>query len=122
MLIHISDRLGRDIRRAVEHSWRVNGLVNISALAEVVRKRNLADNVALEDIEEAMVRIACAIGAPCVFDQEEQAFLPPLEVVPGTTATMDPSPNGHGSFGTLKDVGRPDQRNDHDRAKEDGLL
>lgn len=76
----ISPRLREDIHRVVRQAKEASGSVNISVLAERVRRRHIAENVALEDIAEAMIHAAQAIGAPCVFDGE-CAFSHAIEII-----------------------------------------
>ncbi|WP_292377247.1 hypothetical protein [Mesorhizobium sp.] len=44
------------------------GIVNISAVAEQIRVRNLAENVALEDVEYLVLHAAQVLGAAIEFD------------------------------------------------------
>ncbi len=54
----ISPPLREDIHRVVRQAKEASGSVNISVLAERVRRRHIAENVALEDIAEAMIHAA----------------------------------------------------------------
>jgi hypothetical protein len=63
-----STRLRDDVRSAVQTAFRTAGIVNITAVAEHVRVRNLAENVALEDVESLVLQAAQLIGAPIEFD------------------------------------------------------
>ena len=63
-----STRLRDDVRSAVQMAFKTAGIVNITAVAEHVRVRNLAENVALEDIEHLVLQAAQLIGAAIEFD------------------------------------------------------
>ncbi|WP_027035124.1 hypothetical protein [Mesorhizobium ciceri] len=63
-----SARLREDIRSAVQIAFRKTGIVSITAVAEHVRVRNLAENVALEDVEYLVFQAAQLIGAAIEFD------------------------------------------------------
>lgn len=63
-----SARLRDDVNSAVLTAFRTAGIVNISMVAEQVRIRNLAENVALEDIERLVLQAAQLIGAAIEFD------------------------------------------------------
>ncbi|KQU83413.1 hypothetical protein ASD99_17285 [Mesorhizobium sp. Root695] len=63
-----STRLRDDVSSAVQMAFKMAGIVNITAVAEQVRVRNLAENVALEDIEHLVLQAAQLIGAAIEFD------------------------------------------------------
>ena len=63
-----SARLRDDVNSAVLTTFRKAGIVNISMVAEQVRVRNLAENVALEDIEYLVLQAAQLLGAAIEFD------------------------------------------------------
>ncbi len=68
MRYEYSTRLRDDINSAVEKAFKTAGIVNISVTAEQIRVRNLAENVALEDIEYLVLQAAQLLGAPIEFD------------------------------------------------------
>lgn len=68
MRYEYSTRLRDDVRSAVEMAFKTAGIVNISATAEQVRARNLAENVALEDVEYLVLQAAQLLGAAIEFD------------------------------------------------------
>ncbi|PBB24613.1 hypothetical protein CK228_09180 [Mesorhizobium sp. WSM4312] len=63
-----SMRLHDDVNAAVERAFKTAGIVNITVTAEQVRIMNLAENVALEDIEYLVLRAAQLLGAAIEFD------------------------------------------------------
>ncbi|SJM29878.1 hypothetical protein [Mesorhizobium delmotii] len=63
-----SVRLCHDVDRQVWAAARCKGIVNVTAVAETVRLRNLAENVALEDIECLVLQAAQFYGAAMEFD------------------------------------------------------
>ncbi|WP_095205028.1 hypothetical protein [Mesorhizobium carmichaelinearum] len=63
-----SARLRDDVNSAVQSTFRTAGIVNITVTAEQVRVRNLAENVALEDIEYLVLQAAQLLGAAIEFD------------------------------------------------------
>jgi hypothetical protein len=62
-----SSTLLEDLWRTVRSAISSNGTVNISVLAEQVRKRNEAENIALEDIERLLLEVATHSGAAVEF-------------------------------------------------------
>jgi len=58
-----SAHLRDDVNSEVQAAWRSQGIVNIALLAEAVRLKNLAENVALEDIEYMVMQAAQFYGA-----------------------------------------------------------
>ena len=63
-----SMRLRDDVNSAVEKAFKTAGIVNITMTAEQVRIMNLAENVALEDIEYLVLQAAQLLGAAIEFD------------------------------------------------------
>ncbi|MBZ9743397.1 MULTISPECIES: hypothetical protein [unclassified Mesorhizobium] len=63
-----SSRMLDDVYSAVQRAFKTAGIVNISAVAEQVRVRNLAENVALEDVEYLVLQAAQRLGAAIEFD------------------------------------------------------
>ncbi|MER8752318.1 hypothetical protein NKH57_24145 [Mesorhizobium sp. M1050] len=63
-----STRLRDDVTSAVLVAFEKNGIINITAVAERVRVRNLAENVALEDIEHLVLQAAQLVGVAVEFD------------------------------------------------------
>src|SRR4029079_4525913 len=70
MVRGFSNRLRDDAHCKVRQALRTNGIVNIIRLAEEIRLKNLADNVAREDIESLVMQIAQLYGAPIEFDDQ----------------------------------------------------
>ena len=68
MRYEYSARLCDDVHSSVQRAFATAGIVNISATAEQVRVRNLAENVALEDIEYLVLQAAQLLGAAIEFD------------------------------------------------------
>jgi hypothetical protein len=64
----ISQRLMMDLSDAVRQALTRDGIVNVPLLAEEIRKRNEAENVALEDIESQLLIQAQAFSAAMEFD------------------------------------------------------
>jgi len=63
-----SMRLRDDVTSAVQKAVATAGIVNITVTAEQIRVRNLAENVALEDIEYLVLQAAQVLGAAIEFD------------------------------------------------------
>jgi hypothetical protein len=63
-----SAHLCHDVDLQVRAASRSDGIVNVTAVAEAVRLRNLAENVALEDIECLVLHAAQFCGAAMEFD------------------------------------------------------
>ncbi|BCH01240.1 hypothetical protein BFX40_26395 [Mesorhizobium sp. SEMIA 3007] len=63
-----SMRLRDDVNSAVEKAFKTAGIVNITVTAEQVRVMNLAENVALEDVEYLVLQAAQMLGAAIEFD------------------------------------------------------
>ncbi|MDX8534322.1 hypothetical protein RFM41_24670 [Mesorhizobium sp. VK25A] len=70
MLRRFSNRLRDDAHCKVQHALRTNGIVNIIRLAEEIRLKNLAENIAREDFENLVMEIAQLYGAPIEFDDQ----------------------------------------------------
>jgi len=68
MRYEYSTHLREDVSSAVHTAFKTAGIVNITAVAEQVRLRNLAENVALEDIEHLVLQAAQLVGAAIEFD------------------------------------------------------
>ena len=63
-----SQFLRTDILRTAQGAISTFGIVNIPLLAEQVRKRNEAENVAVEDIEHELLQQAQFLNAAIEFD------------------------------------------------------
>lgn len=63
-----SECLRQDVISSVQRACKTAGIVNITMVAEQVRVRNLAENVALEDIEHLVLQAAQLVGAAIEFD------------------------------------------------------
>ncbi len=68
MRFEYSSQLREDVNSQVQAALHAKGIVNISLVAEEVRLRNLAENIALEDIEYLVMHSAQLYGAPIEFD------------------------------------------------------
>lgn len=68
MRYEYSAQLRDDVNSAVLAAFSKTGIVNITAVAERVRVSNLAENVALEDIEHLVLQAAQLLGAAIEFD------------------------------------------------------
>ena len=68
MRYEYSARLRDDVNSAVQAAFSKTGIVNIAAVAEHVRVSNLAENVALEDVEHLVLQAAQLLGAAIEFD------------------------------------------------------
>ena len=60
-----------DMKQTVELAMSRGKVVNLSVLAEQIRRRNEAENVALEDIIEHLMIQAQFLGAPMEFGGEQ---------------------------------------------------
>ncbi|WP_246673337.1 hypothetical protein [Mesorhizobium sp. B2-4-14] len=76
MRYNFSMRLRDDVNSAVRTAFH-RGIVNITAVAEQVRVRNLVENVALEDIEYLVLQAAQLFGAPIEFDAQSSGLALP---------------------------------------------
>ncbi|MBZ9986465.1 hypothetical protein LB572_05065 [Mesorhizobium sp. BH1-1-5] len=81
MLRRFSSRLRDDAHYKVQHALRTNGIVNIIGLSEEIRLKNVAENIAREDIEGLVMEIAQLYGAPIEFDERALAALDLPEVL-----------------------------------------
>ena len=63
-----SAHLCHDVNLQVWTAARCKRIVNVTAVAEAVRLQNLAENVALEDIESLVLQAAQFYGAAMEFD------------------------------------------------------
>jgi hypothetical protein len=63
-----SQKILDDLSEAVQMALSTRGIVNIPQLAEEIRKRNEADNIALEDITEMVMVQAQKFSAAMEFD------------------------------------------------------
>lgn len=87
-----SAQLRDDLNVQVLAALHSRGIVNVAAVAEEVRRRNLAENIALEDVEFLVVQVSQLYGAHMEFD--------------GLTAIIEEcgspdngQPNGNGGVG-----------------------
>ena len=60
-----------DIRKTVGSAIASEGIVHLSVLAEEVRKRNEAENIALEDVERLVMEAARDLRAAVEFNGPE---------------------------------------------------
>jgi hypothetical protein len=84
-----SSRLREDLNSRVLAALHATGVVNVAAVAEDVRLRNLDENVAREDIEYLVMQTAELYGAAMEFDCSLIA-----EIAEGTCPAAPAS--GHG--------------------------
>ncbi|MET3581999.1 hypothetical protein ABID19_005057 [Mesorhizobium robiniae] len=68
MRYRYSAHLCHDVELQVRAAACCERIVNVTAVAEAVRRRNLAENVALEDIESLVLQAAQFCGAAMEFD------------------------------------------------------
>lgn len=68
MRYEYSAQLRDDVNSAVLAAFSKTGIVNIAVVAERVRVSNLAENVALEDVEHLVLQAAQLLGAAIEFD------------------------------------------------------
>ncbi|TPK41945.1 hypothetical protein FJ492_18920 [Mesorhizobium sp. B2-5-4] len=71
-----SAQLREDVYSIVCAVFRTVGIIELSAVAERIRLRNLAENVALEDIEHLVMQAAQLHGAPIEFDTLSNGLAP----------------------------------------------
>ena len=64
----LSDRLMEDLSASLRTALSTQRIVNIARLAEEIRRRNEAENVALEDIQAQLVAQAQLFNAVMEFD------------------------------------------------------
>lgn len=65
-----SNRLRNDAHCMVLETMRRKGIVNIAGLAEEIRLKNAAENIAREDIEALVMHIAQLYGGIIEFDEQ----------------------------------------------------
>lgn len=65
--------LTSDISESIKTAFRDRGAVDIAVLAEQVRSRNVALNIALEDIEWAIVKAGQLLKIPMAFETRVRA-------------------------------------------------
>ncbi|RAZ90394.1 hypothetical protein DPM33_12750 [Mesorhizobium hawassense] len=70
-----------DAHCKVQHALRTKGIVNIIGLSEEIRLKNLAENIAREDIESLVMEISQLYGAPIEFDEHVLTALDLPEVL-----------------------------------------
>ena len=63
-----------DMAQAVDAALGRYGIVNVPLVAEQVRRRNEQENIALEDIEARVMRMAQVRWAPMEFDMPAMEF------------------------------------------------
>ncbi|MET0599496.1 MAG: hypothetical protein ABWZ57_16695 [Mesorhizobium sp.] len=63
-----SSQMRDDLAQSFHEEFSRNRIINISMLAEQIRKRNEAENVALEDISEWLLHFAKGANAAIVFE------------------------------------------------------
>jgi len=68
MFVNLSAAMRQDIIQAIRTATASHRIVQISQLADEVRRRHLAENVALEDIEEMLVGYAQVFSVMMEFD------------------------------------------------------
>ena len=91
-----SARMRDDVSSAVQMAFKTAGIVNITAIAEQVRVRNLVENVALEDVEHLVMQAAQLIGAAIEFDGlGHSEVLTEVEALAEVRKAASPFVNGH---------------------------
>ncbi len=65
-----SNEFKTDLSRSVMSSIASSGVVNVPLIAEEVRRRNEAENIALEDVELLVLETAQIFGAMLEFDSD----------------------------------------------------
>ncbi|GLS33136.1 hypothetical protein SAMN04488498_105315 [Mesorhizobium albiziae] len=65
----LSNQLQDDLVASFRTELQKNRIINIPVLAEQIRIRNEAENVALEDISEWLMHYAKSVSAPMVFEK-----------------------------------------------------
>lgn len=68
MKIVLSQQLLDDLIQSVRSAYHTQGIVNVSAVAEDIRSRNVPENIALEDITACVVAHAQLLNAAMEFD------------------------------------------------------
>ena len=71
MKIQLSSKMMDDLAEAVQIALAKKGIVNIPQLAEEIRKRNEAENIALEDITAEVMAQAQRFNAVMEFDSPQ---------------------------------------------------
>lgn len=71
---HFSERLHNDLIVATRTA-AASGTINIVSLADDIRRRNIDENVALEDIVHAVLRHAQWMNLPIEFSGADEALL-----------------------------------------------
>jgi hypothetical protein len=71
MRIVLSQKLRDDLSHSVHSAYAAQGIVNVPVLAEQIRSRNAAENVALEDIATCVVAHAQLLSAAMEFDGQD---------------------------------------------------
>ncbi|MET2825912.1 hypothetical protein [Mesorhizobium shangrilense] len=95
MRFEYSTQLREDVNSRVQAALHAKGIVNISVVAEEVRLQNLAENVALEDIEYLVMHAAQLFGAAIEFDGVAGLDMTSFEIDLPLRAGPLPSENGH---------------------------
>jgi hypothetical protein len=60
-----------DLLKTVQSAIASNGILNISVVAEEIRKRNEAENIALEDVEQMVLDVATNLRVAVEFNDTE---------------------------------------------------
>jgi hypothetical protein len=60
-----------DLLKTVQSAIASNGILNISVVAEEIRKRNEAENIALEDVEQMVLEVATNLRVAVEFNDAE---------------------------------------------------
>jgi len=68
MRVVFSSRLIDDVAQSVRAALCKHGIVNVPALAEEIRRRNEAENIALEDIAAQVLAHAQMLSAAMEFE------------------------------------------------------
>jgi hypothetical protein len=58
MHIRYSDKLVSDVRSTLERLSKESPVIDVSSIAEHIRARNETENVALEDVETLVIKVA----------------------------------------------------------------
>ncbi|UVK37611.1 hypothetical protein LHFGNBLO_004673 [Mesorhizobium sp. AR10] len=98
-----SDHLLADVYSQVQAARGSRGIVNIAAVAEDVRLRNLDENVALEDIEHLVLQAAQLYGAVMELDSLVSIDMATFSLLPETQHAL----SGNGSVDTTEDRAIP---------------
>jgi hypothetical protein len=76
MFVNLSADMRQDIIEAIRTATATHRIVQISQLAEEVRRRHVAENIALEDIEEMLVGYAQVFSVMMEFDSSAVTTAP----------------------------------------------